>query len=86
MTLEEYLRKNSYPNTKAIDHVLRVEMTDNGVFFYIHPHGVGGDTENFKVEGNTLSPDPRISKEPHTTGDEPDPRYQHPDGTYKIQQ
>lgn len=62
MTLEEYLVKNSWPNKVCIDHSLRVQIDDEGVRFYIHPSGVDGDTENFEVDGNILSPDPRCTK------------------------
>lgn len=59
MTLEQYIRNNSWPITKTIDHVIRVLIDDDGVRFYVHPQGVDGDTENFVVNGNELSPDPR---------------------------
>lgn len=62
MTLEEYLIANSHPNKKGIDHVLRFRMTEAGATFYIHPQNEGGDTCDFLVRGNSLSPDPNVSK------------------------
>jgi hypothetical protein len=62
MTFEEYLIANSHPNKKTSDHVLRMRMTDAGVTFYIHPQGVNGDTADYLVKGNMLSPDPNVTK------------------------
>lgn len=62
MTFEEYLIANSYPNKKTPDHVLRMRVTDAGVTFYIHPQGESGDTADFLVKGNTLLPDPNVTK------------------------
>ena len=52
-TLEQYLRENS--NKGVIDHAIRAQINDNGwVSFYIHPHGVDGDTLDFDVNENQL--------------------------------
>ena len=52
-TLEEYLLENL--KNLVIDHVIRININAEGeVTFYIHPDGVGGDTLDFKVKGNTL--------------------------------
>ena len=52
-TLEQYLRENS--NKGVIDHAIRAQINDNGwVSFYIHPHGVDGDTLDFGVNENQL--------------------------------
>lgn len=59
MTLEEYFRKNS---DKTPDHIVRCSVIGDDVTFYIHPHGHDGDTEDFLVKGNNLSPDPKITK------------------------
>lgn len=61
MTLEEYLRKNLRRETPhaVIDHALRVSADQTGkLSFYIHPQSVDGDTLDFIVDGNALSPKP----------------------------
>lgn len=58
MTLEEYLR-TEYADGK-IDHALRVEVSDAGVRFYIHPANRSGNTVDFEVHGNVLVGDPRV--------------------------
>jgi hypothetical protein len=59
-TLEEYFRSQThvvngvtYP---VIDHALRCEFFDGGVRFYIHPASVSGDTQDFELHGNALTP------------------------------
>lgn len=59
-TLEEYFRENSWPNTKAIDHIVRVEIAEHYVAFYVHPNGVDGDTQCYVVRGNSVEHDPRV--------------------------
>lgn len=58
-TLDTYLTENF--ERGVIDHALRANVDDEGVLtFYIHPHGVDGDTLDFQVSDNVLRPDPRI--------------------------
>lgn len=59
-TLEQYLRDNSYPNTTAIDHSIRVEIFNDYIKFYIHPSNCGGDTMNYVLRGNLVEQDPDI--------------------------
>lgn len=59
MTLEEYLRAE-WQRSGAIDFRIRATVSGAGLSFYIHPIGKDGDTRDFVVDGNTLSPDPRI--------------------------
>ena len=67
-TLEQYLRENS--NKCVIDHIIRAQVNDNGwVSFYIHPHGVDGETLDFDVNENQLFA----------------AQIQQPDGTYVIE-
>lgn len=55
MTLEQYLQKFAAQN--IIDHALRVSVDEDGcVSFYIHPLNANGDTLDFEVEGNQLTP------------------------------
>ena len=52
-TLEQYLRENVQKG--AIDHMIRASVDSDGwVTFYIHPHGVDGDTLDFSVSGDQL--------------------------------
>lgn len=52
-SLEQYLRENVQKG--AIDHIIRASVDSDGlVTFYIHPHGVDGDTLDFSVDGNQL--------------------------------
>jgi hypothetical protein len=53
MNLEEYFRK-TLTETGCIDHDVRCSVTDDGVWFYIHPNKVDGDTPVFKLQGNQL--------------------------------
>lgn len=54
-TLEQYFRDDI--ERQAIDHALRARINEKDeVVFYVHPHGVNGDTLDFKVQGNTLIP------------------------------
>jgi len=64
-TLEDYFRSQfvtydgkTFP---VIDHALRVEFTNDGVRFYIHPANCSGDTCNYELHGNVLAPDPRVT-------------------------
>jgi hypothetical protein len=41
--------------------MVRCRIVNDQVTFYIHPHGKNGDTADFLVEGNTLSPDPNVT-------------------------
>jgi hypothetical protein len=53
--LETYLRKNCEQN--IIDHALRAEVAADGtVSFYVHPQGADGETLDYSVAGNTLTP------------------------------
>lgn len=59
MSLEEYLRMNAYRNDPhgIIDHSIRAIIDgDKGIRFYIHPQNVNGDTLDFWVIGNELTP------------------------------
>lgn len=52
-TLETYL--TDAERAGVIDHSLRMQRGKDGdVRFYIHPHGVDGDTMDFEVQGNAL--------------------------------
>lgn len=65
MTLEQYLRRNFHRPDRpfTIDHMIRANVDSNGtVTFYIRPANVDGDTLNFEVHGNTLVPNPRVTK------------------------
>jgi hypothetical protein len=54
-TLETYLTMNY--DRDVIDHTLRCVKGPNGeVEFYIHPADVSGDTLDFRVTGNILTP------------------------------
>lgn len=51
-TLAEYLASNPGP-----DHILRAGVRADGTAtFYIHPMDQDGDTLDFYVSGNTLTP------------------------------
>jgi hypothetical protein len=57
MTFEEYLRANTWPNKKGVDHSLRAQANEDGsIEFYIHPSNESGDTADFTVKGNVLAP------------------------------
>lgn len=60
MTLEQYLQSAAAVN--VIDHAIRCRIVDGAVTFYIHPSNTPGDTLDFEVNGNTLQPDPRVTK------------------------
>lgn len=64
MTLEEYFRKQTRTHHDltfpVIDHALRCEFADGVVRFYIHPAGVNGDTVDFEVRGNVLTPNMHV--------------------------
>lgn len=51
-TLENYLRASI--SVGAIDHALRAQVVGGEVRFYIHPNGKDGNTENYRVTGNTV--------------------------------
>ncbi|MFP5515469.1 MAG: hypothetical protein ACLGJC_20585 [Alphaproteobacteria bacterium] len=54
-TLEQFLRDAAA--TGAIDLRLRVTVTDGQpVTFYVHPLGRDGDTADFAVSGDTVTP------------------------------
>lgn len=53
-TIEEYLRDNYAKG--VTDHVIRAQVSDRWVSFYIHPQGVNGDTLDFDVNENQLFP------------------------------
>ena len=54
-TLEQYFR--SANANGVIDHSLRAQVDGEGkVTFYIHPAQISGETLDFKVEGNLLTP------------------------------
>ncbi len=54
-TLETYLVDAEHKG--VIDHQLRIQRGPGGeVRFYIHPANVDGDTLDFEVQGNCLSP------------------------------
>lgn len=62
LTLEEYFRKQFATQRtgepyQVIDHALRCEFAEGVVRFYIHPANVSGDTVDFEVRGNVLTPD-----------------------------
>lgn len=51
--LEQYLRENHEKG--VIDHVIRAQVNNDGwVSFYIHPHGIDGETLDFDVNDNQL--------------------------------
>ena len=58
MTLEDYFRRqlgraDPYP---AIDHSIRAQLHEDGrISFYIHADGRDSDTQDFWVNGNTLT-------------------------------
>ena len=53
-TLEEYLADNC--RRGVIDFAIRADNTTGKVTFYIHPTNVSGDTLDFAVKGNNLTP------------------------------
>lgn len=53
-TLEQYFAENIEKH--IIDHKLRTTATSDGLTFYIHPDGYDGDTLDFLVKGNNLTP------------------------------
>jgi hypothetical protein len=54
-TLETYLVDAEHKG--VIDHQLRIQRGPGGeVRIYIHPDSVDGDTLDFEVQGNCLSP------------------------------
>lgn len=53
--LQQYFQENWDRN--VIDHALRAQPTEDGrIHFYVHPDGHDGDTLDFIVEGNQLTP------------------------------
>lgn len=74
-TLEQYLLDASDVTTvhrlvmKPISTATAPDgtVTKTPVAFYIHPDTIAGDTLDFQVDGNSLTPDPRITR----FGDEP---------------
>jgi len=54
-TLEDYF-KDENKKSGAIDHSLRCCILDEQVFFYIHPQDRDGDSLDFRIDGNTLTP------------------------------
>lgn len=51
MDLEQYFRSQ-----KTSDHWLRTTILDDVVEFYLHPHGVDGDTPFFCLKNGKLYP------------------------------
>ena len=49
-TLEDYFKTN------GIDHIIRCFIHNDKVSFYIHPANIDGETLDFFVSGNTLTP------------------------------
>ncbi len=65
MTLEEYFRTQKvtfqgvvYP---AVEHTVRVQVSDDEVTFYIHPSRGDGNTCDFQVNGNVLIQNPHVT-------------------------
>jgi hypothetical protein len=58
-TFEEYIQ--SELRQGKIDFSFRARFADDGhVCFYVHPSYFDGETQDFKVEGNTLVDDPCV--------------------------
>lgn len=68
MTLEQYL-KAEFARSGAIDFAIRANVQGEHVTFYIHPHGKDGDTRDYEVDGNSLSPDRRVAASVRTVQD-----------------
>ena len=61
-TFEEYLHSQRAPrhdgsgDYKVIDFGFRVCERDGRTYFYVHPAGVSGETTDFWLDGNILTP------------------------------
>ncbi|CAO3428679.1 hypothetical protein [Azospirillum argentinense] len=67
-TLEQFFRDAA--SASIIDFALRATVVDGErVTFYVHPHGKDGETLDFTVTGNVLTPPGEF---PPMTGPKPD--------------